>query len=323
MFRRHALTALATLGGAALFAVAVRRAGVADIVESVQRVGWGLVAILALSGLRFLVRAECWRLCVPPETKLSRNQAFQAFLAGDAVGNVTPLGLLASEPAKVFFTRHHLATRESVASLAAENLVYAASVVGMIGVGLLVLLATVPLPPVLQWAVSGVLVAWVAGAVVAWRLMGGTWDARSGPRPWWRERLASVRIATLGFLATHPSHLWRVLALDVAFHALAVLEIFLTLRWLLGDRSPTIPQAVVFEALNRVVTVLFKFVPFRIGVDEALTGALAPVLAVSPATGVALALVRKVRNLCWSAVGLAIVAAHPSQVEDQRSSRPT
>jgi hypothetical protein len=29
----------------------------------------------------------------------------------------------------------------------------------------------------------------------------------------------------------------------------------------------------VFEALNRVVTVAFKFVRSRVGVDEALTGA--------------------------------------------------
>ncbi|MBI4264186.1 MAG: hypothetical protein HY657_07410, partial [Acidobacteria bacterium] len=129
----------------------------------------------------------------------------------------------------------------------------------------------------------------------------------------WRERLAGVRVAVLGVLTAHPARLWRVLALDLGFHALAVFEIFLTLRWLLGDGSPTLAQAVVFEALNRVVIVAFKFVPFRIGVDEALTGALAPVLAVDPAAGVALALVRKVRNLSWAAVGLAIVAAHPSR----------
>ena len=56
-----------------------------------------------------------------------------------------------------------------------------------------------------------------------------------------------------------------------------MLEVFLTLRWLLGDRSPTLEQAIVFEALNRVVTVVFKFVPFRVGIDEALSGGLAPV----------------------------------------------
>jgi hypothetical protein len=126
-----------------------------------------------------------------------------------------------------------------------------------------------------------------------------------------------VRVAVLGFWAGHPARLWRVFGLDLVFHALAVFEIYLTLQWLLGDRSPTLAQAIVFEALNRVVTVVFKFVPFRLGVDEALTGAMAPLLALNPAAGVALALVRKVRNLAWGAVGLAIIAAHPRRTEVQ------
>jgi hypothetical protein len=291
----------------------VRSADVGEILQGIQRVGWGLAAILALAGLRFLIRAECWRLCVPPGTRLTRTQAFGAFLAGDALGNVTPLGLLASEPAKVFLTRHHLATREAVASLAAENLVYSASVVAMLGVGVAVLLGTVPLPAAWQWALAALLVAGVAAAAIGWRLLQGTWDEERGARPWWRDRLARVRVAVLGFSAGHPARLLRAFGLDLVFHALAVFEIYLTLQWLLGAGSPTLAQAIVFEALNRVVTVAFKFVPFRLGVDEALTGAMAPLLAVNPAAGVALAVVRKIRNLAWAGVGLAIIAAHPQQ----------
>src|SRR5436305_1205849 len=83
----------------------------------------------------------------------------------------------------------------------------------------------------------------------------------------------------------HPARLWRVFALDLAFHALAVLEVYITLQWLLADQSPTLVQAIVFEALNRVVTAAFKFVPFRVGIDEATAGALAPMLSVNPAAG--------------------------------------
>ncbi len=307
---RRIVTVVGTLAGAALFAYAVRSVGGAAIVEGVQRVGWGLLVILALAGARFLIRAECWRLCVPPGTRLTRRQAVRAFLAGDAVGSVTPLGLLASEPTKVLLTRHHLATRESVASLALENLVYAASVVAMIAVGLAVLLATAPLPAALRWLAVGALAAAAVAAAVASRVLRGTWDEARGARPPWRETLAHLRQSVLGFSAGHPARLWRVFALDLAFHALAVVEVFLTLRWLLGDRSPTLGQAIVFEALNRVVTVAFKFVPFRIGVDEALSGAIAPLLALNPAAGVALAVVRKIRSLFWAGVGLMLVATH-------------
>ena len=311
--RRSLLTAAYTLVGAALFVYVVRRTGVADILEGIDRVGWGLAAILALGGLRFMLRAACWRLCLAPGTTLTYSQALAAFLAGDAVGSVTPLGLLASEPTKIFLTRRHLATRESVASLAVENLIYAASVVGMVAIGLAVITATVPLTTVQRWWMAAALLGALAAGSAALRLLGGTWDASRGERPRWRERLAGVRIAVVGFLAGHPGRLWRAFALDLVFHLIAVLEVFLTLQWLLGDRSPTLAQAIVFEALNRVVTVVFKFVPFRIGVDEALSGAMAPLLAVNPAAGVSLAIVRKVRSLFWSAVGLGVIAAHPSK----------
>lgn len=311
--RKTVFTVAAALAGAALFAYAVRRAGVAEIVDGIQRVGWGLVLILALAGLRFLIRAECWRWCLPPGTSFPLSRAFAAFLAGDAVGNVTPLGLLASEPTKVLLTRHHLATREAVASLAVENLVYAASVMAMVGFGLVVLAANVPLPRGWVIAIGFALAAMAIGGAIAFRAMRGTWDPRRGARPRWRERLASARTEALRFSGGHPRRLWRVFALDLLFHALAVLEVYITLQWLLGDRSPTLVQAIVFEALNRVITAAFKFVPFRVGIDEASAGALAPILSVNPAAGVALAVVRKVRNLSWAAIGLMLVAVHPAE----------
>ena len=310
--RQRVIAIVAALGGLALFAYAVRRAGVAEILDGIRRVGWGLLVILALAGLRFLIRAECWRWCLPPGTSFPLGRALAAFLAGDAVGNVTPLGLLASEPTKVLLTRHHLATRESVSSLAVENLVYAASVIAMIGVGLVVLAATVPMPRTWLDMDVVVLMGLGVGTIIVARAIRGTWDPRRGTRPRWRERLAEVRAEVLRFSGGYPRRLWRVFALDLAFHALAVLEVFLTLEWLLGDRSPTLVQAIVFEALNRGITVAFKFVPFRVGVDEASAGALAPILSVNPAAGVALAVVRKVRNLFWAAIGLVLVAAHPA-----------
>ena len=318
MRRQHLLTFASALAGAALFAYAVRRAGVAEIIDGIRRVGWGLVLILGLAGLRFLIRAECWRLCLPPTVAFPLPRALAAFLAGDAVGNVTPLGLLASEPTKVLLTRHHLAPREAIASLAVENFVYAASVLAMVGIGLTVLMTNVPLPSSWIAASGAALVAMLVGAAIAVRAMRGTWDPARGSRPRWRERLAMVRDEAVRFSGGHPQRLWRVLVLDLLFHALAVVEVFVTLQWLLGNRSPTFVQAIVFEALNRVVTAVFKFVPFRVGIDEASAGALAPMLSVNPAAGVALAVVRKVRNLLWAAIGLALIALSGTSEKGKR-----
>lgn len=311
--RRRLVTAACTVGGAALFAWAVRRAGVAEIADGIRRVGWGLAVVLLLQGVRFAFRTVSWRLCMPPGAHLTFRRAFGAFLAGDAIGSVTPLGLLASEPTKVFLTRHHLATGASVASLAVENLIYAVSVFSVVAVGLLSVLLTMPLPAAWQRAIVGALGVLVGVVALALYLIQRPWPEADSTGSRWRHRLWGVRLAILEFSRTNKARLWRAFGVDSAFHAVAVVEVFLTLRWLLGDQSPTFVQALAFETLNRVVTVAFKFVPFRVGVDEAISGALAPLLAVNPAAGVALAVVRKVRNVLWSGVGLAVIAAHPAQ----------
>jgi hypothetical protein len=253
--------------------------------------------ILVLGGVRFAFRAQCWRWCLAPGVQLDFPHAFSAFLAGDAVGTVTPLGLLASEPTKVLLVRHHLATIDSVASLALENIVYAVSVAAMLAFGFALLAATTALPSGAWWVALVALAASVLVSALTIALL------RS-------PRFVPLKNEIRRFATDHPWRLARVFSLQMAFHAMAVVETLLTLQWL-GSGSPTALQAIVFETVNRLTTVAFKFVPFRIGVDEAISGAVAPVIAVTAAAGVTLAVVRKARMLFWSAVGLLLVATHP------------
>jgi hypothetical protein len=320
------LAVLAALGGLVLFAYAVRRAGGFDeILAGIGRIGWGLLPILLVAGVRFALRAEAWRLCMPVSpaggddrrgrgpstTRMPFGRAFTAYLSGDAIGNLTPLGLAASEPTKVFLIRHRLATREAASSLAVDLLVYALSAITMIVTGIIVLLATETLPSGLTRILVAALVAAAIGVPLGLRIMRGTWAEDRGVRPAWRERLASLRESILQSSAGgHPARLWRVFLLHLVFHAAAVLEVWLTLGWLLGE-WPTISQAVIFSALDRAVIVAFKFVPYRVGVDEVSSGALAALLGFPSATGVTLAVVKKVRSLVWTGIGLALVAVHP------------
>jgi hypothetical protein len=315
--QRHAAGAAAALAGAALFAFAIRDVGWDEVAAGIRRVGWGLLPILGLSGLRFVIRAEAWRRCMAPDVRIPLRQAWAAYLAGDALGNITPLGLVASEPTKVFLIRHRLATGPAVSSLALDVFVYSTSVVAMIGIGLVALLFTLPLPGPWRQAVVAALLALGVGVVAAWKLVGGTWDEARGPRPRWRARLASTRESVLALSAGHPARLWNVFLLHALFHLCAFVEVYLTLLWLGTpgdpDARPTLAQALIFSALDRVIIVLFKFVPFRIGVDEASSGGMAALLGWAPAIGVALAVVKKVRSLAWTGVGLLLIASHPAQ----------
>jgi hypothetical protein len=77
---------------------------------------------------------------------------------------------------------------------------------------------------------------------------------------------------------------------------------YLTL-WLLSAPGPTLFYAFLFETANRLITVVFKVVPLRLGVDEVGTAWFATLIGLPYKTGLTLAIIRKARMLFWTAAG--------------------
>src|SRR5690242_7989392 len=120
---------LGAIGGALLFAWSIRAAGPGAVVDGVRRLGIGFIVVVLLGGVRQCLRTVAWRLCLESPDRLSLRLAFLAFVAGDSLGNVTPFGLLISEPLKIVLTRQYVSPRSSAVALTVENLLYSATVV--------------------------------------------------------------------------------------------------------------------------------------------------------------------------------------------------
>lgn len=308
---------LAAAAGLALLVYFVRRAGAGAVADGIARLGWAFLAVVALGGARFFLRAAAWMRCVDGSHRLRWRDAFPAVVAGDAVGNLTPLSLLAGEPAKALMLRHREPVGRTLPALVVENLFYtlSAAIVVTSGLAVLPLVLQAPQP---RWLAGAVLLATLAALVTAAHGVvrnrirvasrGLDWLRRRGGAPAWTARAAArARGMEDDLHAAYPrawSRLLPVAALEAAFHVLAIAEIFLVLSLITGQ-PPTLLQAFLFESTNRVVGAAFKFVPLRVGVDEAGTGLLAGLLALGAATGVTLALVRKGRMLVWTTLGIA------------------
>jgi len=284
-----------------------------------RSVGWGFLVILALSGTRMVARALAWSLCTEGPQPLRLRDTFPAFVTGDALGNLTPLGLFASEAAKTMYVRHRVPLMTAVSGLTIENLIYTLTVGLVIGAGAVALLFSFTVSRALQVlsvaALAGmtlVLVAtgWILARQV--RVVTGLidWLARRalapGPVAHRLEKLRALEDRVYGFHRRHPDRLLPVLALEGAYHAAGVAEIYVTLAWL--ATPPTLIVAFILETFNRITNVVFKFVPMRLGVDEVGSGLLTTVLGYTSAVGVTLAVVRKVRMLCWTGVGVLFLA---------------
>ena len=311
------ISLVTTLVGLVLLVVLVRRVGVDAVLAGARQVGWGFIAIVAISGARILVRAAAWRLCLEPaEMRLvPLARAFGAGLCAEAIGSLTPLGLLASEPAKAAWVRDRLPFGRAMAAVAIENVLYSISVAIVIAAGTVALLAAFNLPAGLRQAgeLSLILVAiacvvlvaslWLAArrlalfSTIAERFTG---SSRFGAKMRHIEGRAQQAVhATRGRLAP-------IAVLEALFHVGGVAEAYITV-WLLTGVPPTLLAAFVLETANRVVNVVFRFVPLRVGVDEAGSALITNVLGFGAAAGVTLAVVRKARVLCWSAAGIGLM----------------
>ena len=304
--------ALSILAGVAVLAALVWKVGFDQILEGFGRVGWAFPLIVALGGLRFLVRAWAWSICVDAPHRLSLRHAFAAVLAGDALGNATPLGPVVGEPAKVAFARTHVATAPGATALAIENLFYTLATAAMIAAGTLALLFTFELPAQVrdysEIAIAAIAAAFVAVVLVIRRrpafvsrflpMLGapGTRLHASG------EKLHAVEQGIYSFASRRRGAVVPVIALELAFHALGVLETHLTM-WMILQDPPSLVTSFILETASRLITVLFKFIPMQIGVAEGGLALATDLLRMGPNPGITFSLVRKGRIGVWAVVG--------------------
>ena len=311
---RRPLTAvglLTTAAGVALFVWIVRSIGSRQVLDGFRQIGWGLSIVVILGGLRFAARALAWMLCFEPPYRLAFRDAFGAVIAGDALGSITPLGPIVSEPTKAAFVRSRAPLAPTLTALAIENVLYSLSAAAMIAAGMVALLLRFQLPGELreisEVAIGAVVVLFAASLWLLWKqpailsraaavLPGST--ARL-------ERIRALERQAYTFASRRGTAMAPLVGCELAFHVLGVLEAHVSL-WMLQGFPPTLLTSFLIETVNRLITVAFKFVPLQMGVNEAGSALLTQVLGLGAAPGATLAVVRKVRTLCWTAVGMVL-----------------
>ena len=298
--------------GILLFAYFVSRAGVGEIAARIQRLGVGFVLILAISSLRYVVRALAWTRCIEPPYQLRFRDAFAARLMGDALGNIVPfLSAAVSEPSKAVFVKDRVPLMVGLSGLAIENIFYTLSVALFIFTGTATLLLTFSLPKGLRYAsIAALVVTFLIIPLVYLivrrqtrflsRLVGYLGMSKLKPRA------RSLEDRIYSFYSNTRRSFLSIFALDMCFHLAGVIEVFITLSFI-SPVAPTLTQAFILESVNRIINVTFKFIPLRAGVDEGGTGQVSKALGFARGIGETLAIVRKGRDIFWSAIGVLLI----------------
>jgi hypothetical protein len=334
--KQHArlVTALSLVVGLALFALVVWRTGARELLDRVRTIGWSFGWVLAVAGLRLGARSFAWlRSLEAADRGVGLFTLWRARVIGDAVGNLTAAGPLLAEPARLVFLSGRVSMSAAASSLSIELLTYIASCALVMAAGLSLLLLRFAIGSSLRGlsvaALAILLVGFssvVAALIRRWSLtslLGKVIELGGGEHHWinWidsqLERIYKIETDIFDFYHRRPRDFSIVCLCEAAFHLLGAIEIGLMLRWI--GEQPGLATTFIFEAINRLVTMGFAFVPARMGVDEAGTGLLAASLGFAASVGVAMAVYRKLRVIFWTAVGLVLLALHLHQTRRQKN----
>lgn len=320
MLRLKLAGAILTFLGLGLFVYFVYAVGFREILDGVVRFGFaGFAVIVALYFARIVTRAYAWKLSVNDPHELSISDTIPAVIIGEAMSSTIPLGILISGTSKAVAVRHRIPLVAGLSSVATENLFYSLVTSIFLILGAIVLLRGFAVDPNLVATINFMIVAIVVLLVLGLLMVIRKWHFASAFCEWLygkgilptllangRHYVRRFEDLIYGFYRRYPNRFLPICLFEAIYHLIGIAE-----GWYIVSRLtqeyPTLLTSFLLEWVSRFITILFKLVPFVMGVDEAGAQFVGETVALGTGIGVTLAIIRKGRVLVWTAAGLALI----------------
>ena len=317
--RLKVLGALLTLGGIGLFSYFIYSVGVTEILKNIEKFGIvGFAVILLIYFIRIVMRASAWKLSVYEPYSLTLGDTIPAVIIGEAMSTMLPIGILISGTSKAIAVRQRVPIVVGLSSIATENLFYSFTTSVFLILGAFTFLRNFPLEDGAVITLDVIIVTLLVLLVLGVMLIIRQWHFASEicerlyrkgiAVKWLKHGRLEVRLfenLIYGFYRRYPRRFLPICLFEAAFHVFGVLEVWFILSRI-SEAASTL-NAFLLESVSRLITIVFKLVPFLIGVDEAGAQFVSETIAAGVGIGVTLAIIRKGRILFWTAVGLIII----------------
>lgn len=301
--------------GIGLFAWIVRSSDFSAVWRQMESLRWRFGFILLFYVVIFGLDTLGWRFALSRRTqsRIRWDWLFRARLAGEAVNYVTPTAWIGGEPVKAYLLskRYGVPMAEGMASVVIAKTTFSLSMFLFIVMGIGITLWTQPIEAaVLRWVW---MVLFGFGILLLLFLLiqflkpfqrGRAMVKRILPSRVWSitEKVHEWDESLVRFYRNSPGSVF----LSLAFHFLGwvagVFEIFLIL-WLLHI-PVSLAKAWSIEALWILLKTGAFLIPASLGASEGLLILICNGLRISSVSGLALALIRRARELTWMGLGL-------------------
>jgi len=304
---------LLIVGGVASVGYLVMATGVDVLLTAVQALSWRIAVVVAFPYAAVaLLRTLAWR-CVFSRSPVSFGRLFSVRLAGEALNAGT--ASIGGEPAKAYLLRPSLPLVEACAAIVLDRTSITVAQVLFLALGLTIAVPLVPLPLDFlraMWALLGLQIIAVGGFVLVQMAGVFGWTLRlverfgvSGLGARRQGLIALDRTLAASYVARRGALLSCVLVHLLGWVA-GSLEVYLVLRWLNAEVSLT--QALVIDAFGTGVKFLAFAIPGALGVLEGGFMIVFSALGLGSGLGLSFTLIRRLRMVAWSALGVLLLA---------------
>jgi len=305
------------VAGIVLFIFLVRQLGPAAVWANLRMIGWGFVLVIGQEGISYLANSTGWRFAFPPPRPPVRfRQLIAARLAGDAINNLTPTATLGGEVVRGRMLDGVVDQSTAWASIAIAKLMQTVAQLGFVFLGLVVVTQQIQLPTAFVQGLSVGLVLLTTGLLTGIFMQrrgmfttGSRVASRIGVRfpERLRDQLARLDGEIARFYTAPGAFALSVLGFFVGW-CMGIVEVYIVLSCL--QVGATLSRAMTIEVLSVAIDALLFFVPAKAGTQEGGKVLIFQVLGLDPAKGLALGIVRRLRELTWSMIGLIVLARH-------------
>jgi phosphatidylglycerophosphate synthase len=307
---------LGAILGILLFIHLIHRTGPAKLLASMVALGWGLALVIAWGGVAHILKTWAWRLTLlDGKYQVSFARMLGLRLSSEAVGQFGGLAQLFGDGLRVSLLSPAIPLSHSIASVTLDRsfFVVSAAVVSFLGLSAVLMVLRLPHKLILYAIVFAcLLLGFVVLSAIAirnrWPLFSRTGEFLGRIRylrPLINRKrvlIHSVEESLLDFYHHTPKAFWASLLLNFAYHAAAIVEVYLIL-WLMGTKL-TLFGALAIEALTKLVNIAGTFNPGNIGTYEGGNMLITKMFGLTAAAGLTLAFARRLRALFWAGVGI-------------------
>lgn len=309
--------------GLVLFALMATQLDFQQVCDGLRHAGYWFFAVLALWAFLYVFNTTAWYIIIQAngQTKVKFWWLYKVTISGFAINYATPAGLMGGEPYRIMALSPRIGTERASSSviLYAMTHIFSHFWFWLLSVALYV--ATEPLN-----VPMGLLLAAIAAfcSLAIWFFLKGYKKGIAvscmnmlrhfpGAKRWARgflekrkEQLATIDGQIAALHNQNPCTFVSAVALELACRVASALEIYFVLL-VIDPVQASYLQSILILAFTSLFANMLFFMPLQLGGREGGFLMSAKGLALTTSAGIFVALIVRVRELIWTAIGLLLI----------------